>query len=84
MHPHSHMVGYLIASGTAFVTGGGAFRVALYVSKRLPPLPKDAGWWTQLAYSLVSGISGLDASATIVPPWDGKTDRRGQAPNAGN
>ena len=80
MHEHSHLAAYLITSITSFFTGGGMVRTLTYVSKRLPPLPKDAGWWAQLAYSLVGGTSGLDPNSTITPPWDGKTDRRGNRP----
>ena len=52
----------------AFIAGGGAGRVALYVSKSLAPLPANAGWWKTTAYNILKGASGLDPNATVVPP----------------
>lgn len=66
----------MLASAITFVLGGGGIRVVIYVAKKLPPLPKNAGWWAQFGYALVQGLSGLDPNASIVPPWDGTTERR--------
>lgn len=52
------------------IAGGGGIRFLVYVSKALPALPKDAGWWQQLFYNLIKGASGLDPSATIQAPND--------------
>jgi hypothetical protein len=52
---------------TAFISGGGLVRVAIYVSKNLAPLPKDAGWWATTFYNLVKGASGLDPNSSVIP-----------------
>jgi hypothetical protein len=62
----NHMGGLLFTTLTAFLTGGGAVRLMLYISKAMPKLPPNAGWWTQFLYAIVKGASGLDPSATIV------------------
>ena len=53
-------------AAVAFLTGGGASRVLIYVSKSLAPLPPNAGWWAQTFYSLVKNLSGLDPNSAIV------------------
>ena len=52
----------------AFVSGGGVVKFLVYLSKAMPALPANAGWWKQLGYSLVKNASGLDPSATIINP----------------
>lgn len=69
VQPHEFREWHLIVTGiTSFVIGGGGVRFLIYVSKNMPALPKDAGWWTQFIYSLMKGASGLDPSAAIIPP----------------
>lgn len=43
-----------------FISGGGALRTWNYLSKKLAPLPPNAGWWTTTFYNIVSGTSGHD------------------------
>jgi hypothetical protein len=68
---HAHSAVLIYTALASFVSGGGVIRFLIYVSSNMPPLPKNAGWWTQLVYSLVKGTSGLDPSAAIVPPPSG-------------
>lgn len=51
----------------AFFGGGTLQKLSVYVSKNLPPLPANAGWWKQFFYNLLKNVSGLDPNATIVP-----------------
>lgn len=63
MHQHAEL--YSMLAGV--VTGGGGLRFLVYVSKNLPPLPANSGWWTQFFYAMVKGGSGLDPNSVIVP-----------------
>jgi hypothetical protein len=65
---HAHYGVFVYTAVASFITGGGLVKFLVYVSAKLPPLPKTAGWWQQFAYALVKGASGLDPNATIVPP----------------
>jgi hypothetical protein len=65
---------YIVTALSAFFTGGGIVKFLVYVSKNMPPLPSNAGWWKTFGYSLLKGLSGLDPSATIIsPPSVGKS-----------
>lgn len=48
--------------------GAGLMRGWNYFSKRLAPLPSNAGWWTTTIYNLVSGTSGHDPANNPVKP----------------
>ena len=65
MHVH-HLLLWGLLSG--FVSGTGLTRALIYLSKKLPPLPKNAGFWAQFLYNVVSGASGLDPNASIISP----------------
>ena len=67
---HGHAI--ILTAITGFVTGGGLQRFLVYVAHVMPPLPAQSGWWTQLFYAMVKGVSGLDPSSTVVPPPGGK------------
>ena len=60
-----HQHGILLTAIASFITGGGAFRYLLYISKVLPPLPSNSGWWAQAIYAIVKNVSGLDPNSTI-------------------
>jgi hypothetical protein len=49
------------------VTGGGGLRFLVYMSKALPPCPKNAGFFQQFMYNCIKNVSGLDPSSTIMP-----------------
>jgi len=61
----NHSRGVMVTAIAGFVTGGGVQRALVYVSKVMPPLPANAGWWAQFCYWLVKGVSGLDPNSTI-------------------
>ena len=58
----------ILALVSSFIAGGGLVKLLVYVSKALPPLKSDAGWWRQLFYNLIKNTSGLDPSAMIINP----------------
>lgn len=63
---HHHVL--LLSVLVSFISGNGLSRILIYLSKKLPPLPKDAGWWAQFAYNLLGGASGLNPNSFIIPP----------------
>ena len=52
----------------AFLAGGGLVRVLVYISAQMPPLPANSGFWATWIYAVMKGASGLDPSATVIPP----------------
>lgn len=62
MHAHTH-VAELYAVIAGFVSGGGIVRLAAYVSKALPPLPPNAGWWANFFYNLLKHATGIDPNS---------------------
>ena len=48
------------------ITGGGGVRFLVYISKAMPPLSANAGWWSQFLYNLLKNTSGLDPNAAIL------------------
>lgn len=68
VHEVHHSLSSIWTAIGAFVGGGVVQRFAVFVSKALPPLPPNAGFWAQWGYAIVKGVSGLDPNAQIVPP----------------
>ena len=62
---HHHIL--LLSVLASFISGTGLTRVLIYIAQRMPPLPKDAGFWAQFAYNILHGASGLDPNATFIP-----------------
>jgi hypothetical protein len=58
MHHSAALWQLIVAAGS----GGGALRALNYISKQMPPLPPNAGWWKSFFYSLMKGASGHDAT----------------------
>lgn len=57
----------IVSSVITFVLGSGGTRALIYISKKMPPLPSNSGWWAQFFYSIMKGASGLDPNATLLP-----------------
>lgn len=64
MPAHHYAIYWSLIVG--LITGGGGVRFLVYVSKAMPPLKPNAGWWAQLFYNLLKNTSGLDPSAAIL------------------
>lgn len=58
----------ILSSTGFFLAGTAGTRVLIYVSKQMPPLPKNAGFFTAWAYRVMKGASGLDPNKSLLDP----------------